>query len=280
MKSLYDQLARYTFAHRYAAGRTVADITREGSSHGRYLISAAADSLETPPPDSLRDESRYDLILAFDAFEGADDPAAVLHRVRAGLGPGGVAILSTPLRQRYPGEPGTGYSNPGGGMFASRFRTLLEQEFEYVDLYRQGSVAGAVIFRDGEPPSGRAEISLQTAPFYADAPTPGDTPLSPGFLLAVCSAAELPDATGGAPYLLLDSEHRVFDRSDELAEDSRLLEEEIRHMQRTEVQVFREFLLFAASKTVVRELLRRLEALAASAIRKVRNRRPDRPHDG
>jgi hypothetical protein len=92
-----------------------------------------------------------------------------------------------------------------------------------------------MIFKEGEsavaPYVESTEFTLPSPSFEADLP-------ATDHVVAVCTDLEQEDADADAPYLLLDSDRRVFDEYDNRGEDTHLLQEEIHQMQETEVQAF------------------------------------------
>lgn len=254
-ESIYNRLAGYRLARRYAAGKAVADIRRDGSDAGAGLLTGVAASVTritdlggargpSPAvgagllPDVPYPDGYFDVVVALEVIEDLHHPEEFLTEAKRILKPDGVLVVSTPDRQTYSNE--RNYRDPAHRreLYAMEFEALLESRFERVRIYRQGAVSGGIILAPGGDVSGaRIETAAHTPP----EPAFGDGPPTTQFVLAVCGDAELPADEGSL--LFLDLDRRVYDECDEYRESVGLLREEIQRMQETEVQAFQDAIL-------------------------------------
>ena len=292
-EAAYDRLTGYGFARRYVGGKIVADIDREGSGYGSHLLAQTAESVvalvdhaEDPAPTahaapnlsyrtaSLPElpfpEGRFDVVVAFGVVDHLERPEDLVREVRRTLKRDGVFVVSALDKRTGAVERGRAGR---ARMYVPEFRELLERHFGRVRIYRQGTVAGGFVFPVSDKVTG---APVESARFTLADPTPGAEPPTTHSVVAVCADVE-PLAREEEPYLLLDRDRGVFDESEERAEDVELLRGEIRQMQETEVQAFRDALrihrnaAFLLSRYVI--LLRQvIGATRRRAIRSVRTR--------
>src|SRR5215213_9952979 len=268
-EAAYDRLTGYGFASRYVEGKVVADIGGAELGYGSRLLAETAESvtalsdlpeainlasaLYSAPNVSYRRAALpelplsgnfFDVVVALGLTGNLEDLVKEARRV---LKEGGVLIISCPDRQR------DGHDRGGidglRGVYVPELRELLKRHFGHVHLYRQGAVAGGLVFPASEKVTG---APVQTARSSAPDPHLGAEPPATRYVIAVCSAA---DGLGDEEqtYLLLDRDRRVFDESEERAEDVELLRGEIQRMQETEVQAFVDAI--KVRQSLVRELL-------------------------
>jgi SAM-dependent methyltransferase len=236
-ESAYEHLTAYGFALRYANGKVVADVGREGA--GSRLLAETAESvtgLSDLPEASSTDSSSFDVVAAFGVAEDLAHPEELVKEAKRILKDDGVLIVSATDKQTNTNERNHRASDGRQEMYVSELRGLLECYFGHVRLYRQGAVAGGFIFPDTmkEPASAPVEV----ARFSLAEPRPGAGSPVTRSVIAVCSDSV--EAVGGeeGSYLLLDRDRWVFDESEERAEDVELLRAEILRMQDSEVRAF------------------------------------------
>ena len=305
-ETLYDRLAGYGFARRYAGGKVVANIGRESLGYGSHLLSQAAghvvgltDSLEAadlasrlhPAPNveyrSIEfpavpyPKGHFDVVVALGEINDQESSESLVDEARRVLKPDGVLIVSTPDARALL-DTGPEAAGRRQGMYVPEFRAFLDQRFGRVRVFRQGAVAGGFVF----PEAGRTTgASVESAAASAIVPSIGPEPPATRSVLAVCSVSEVPGdedlAEQERPYLVLDRDRRVFDERGDLAEDVGLLREEIVRMQETEVQAFQDsHKLLYSEIAFLRAQVRRSEASARQVERnsEARIRRSEAQH--
>ena len=252
----YDNLTRYRFAQRYVEGKSVALISCEDVGYGDQLLIESSESVvrmpsspesfggvvqaaAIPPPPSSADE-QFDVVVAFEAVEYLEDPQGLVKEAKRILKRDGLLVISAPDKQAYYNE--RNYEDPAHktAMYVSEFRRMLERHFARVSVYRQGAVAGGLIYRDSGDLSAVAVDSVSSV--YDKLRFSLEPPAN-HFVIAVCSDVQILDLEDERAYLLLDRDRTLLDECDEYREDIRLLLDEIRQMQETEVQAFRDALI-------------------------------------
>lgn len=249
----YNRLAGYGLARRYAAGKAVADVDPQRTGYGAHVLAGAAGSVTclfdasealdeaptiAPEPNVTYEaanlpelpfaDSSLDVVIALEVMADLTRPGDFVAEAKRVLKDEGVLVVSAPDKQAFS-------SRTGRGFHAEELRDLLEPRLGFVKLYRQGAVSGAVI-SGGDDLYGLAAESL---PFAAPRRGFGDGLPDTDLILAVCRDAELPTEDEG-PYLVLDRDRRLLDECENAREDVELLKAEIRHMEKTEVQAFRD----------------------------------------
>ncbi len=297
-EAVYDRLTGYGFARRYVAGKIVADIGREEVGYGAHLLAETAESVvglvDLPeaadlasavycaPNTSWRrvdltelpySEGYFDVVVAFGVVENLEHPEDLVREVKRVLRHDGALVISAPDQQTNANERNRRGIAGRHQMYVPEFRELLERHFEHVHIYRQGAVAGGFVFPAFSEVTG---VPVESARFSLTDPTLGAELPTTRSVIAVCGDAE---GLGQKeqPYLLLDRDRRVFDESEEHAEDVELMRGEIQQMQETEVQAFQDALKLHRSAAYqlnryrihLRNLVR---ATRSRAIRTVRRR--------
>lgn len=232
----YGLLACATFARRFAGGKAVA-VLGEGADRGARLLAGTAASVSSPAPFSGEASSEnpfsglpqagFDVVVAV-ATEVSGDAAGLVLEAKRVLKPDGVLIVSASEGQASAGARG---ERP------PMLEELLAGHFREVRLYRLGVVAGAAVF------GGDAQVDrtvVEDAGVFRASP-------SGSSVVAVCGDAGLPADEDG-PFLALDPNGRVFEEIEELWEEVDLLRGEIRRMQESEAQAFRDTLTLRTSE--------------------------------
>jgi O-antigen biosynthesis protein len=240
VENAYDRLTSYRFAQLYVGGKSVVDISWEGVGYGTRLLAETAESVEglTNSPEGLElastihptpnagcrkaglpelpyPESYFDVAVAFEVIEKLERPQELVAEVKRILKRDGIFIVSTPDKQASSNRRNYRDSAHKREMYVPEFRELLERHFERVRLYRQGAVAGGLIY---ETLNGLSTASVETARFSSD-PSFSAEPPDTRFVVAVCSDYEVPGQGNERPYLLLDHDRRVFDEFEEYHEE-------------------------------------------------------------
>ena len=249
-EAAYELLGAYGFARRYAEGKTVADLGREEvASYGSSLLAQSARSvtaLANLSPKLAPHDGSFDVVVAFGMIEGLERPEELVEEAKRLLKEGGVLLVSVADKR-------AALADGRGGMYVPEFRGLLERYFGHVRLYRQGVVAGGLVFpASGELAAGAA-VPTESVRLSSGGPRLGGGSPTTRSVMAVCT--ETAEALGEErAYLLVDRDRGVFDECEGYAEDVELMQGEIRRMQETEVQAFVEAIKIRQS--LVRELLR------------------------
>jgi SAM-dependent methyltransferase len=205
-------------------------------------VTALAD---LPKLVALPDGS-FDVVVAFGVIEGLERPEELVEEAKRLLKEGGVLLVSVADKRAT-------VADGRGGMYVPEFRRLLERYFGHVRLYRQGAVAGGLVFPVSGELSAAAAVPAESVRLSSGGPRLGGGLPTTRSVMAVCAeAAEVLGEEGA--YLLVDHDRRVFDECEGYAEDVELMQGEIRRMQETEVQAFVEAIKIRQS--LVRELLR------------------------
>lgn len=259
-KVAYDRLVGYRFAQRYVEGKSVAVLGVEDLGYGTRLLAASADSVvgltgsdqllelaqtfyATPNvsygkadfPMLPYGEESFDVVVALEVIETQSYPEDLLRSAKRVLKRDGLLVISTVDKHVYSNERNRRDASHKREMYVPEFRGLLEKHFGQVRLYQQGTVAGGYV----SPVAKGSGANVESAPSSVSGPS-FDTKLpTPHLVVAVCADVEI-EGEDERPYVLLDSDRRVFEECDDYREDAELLRDEIRHMQRTEVQAFQE----------------------------------------
>jgi hypothetical protein len=261
-EAAYERLTGYGFARRYVGGKIVADVGWEEIGHGTRLLAETAESVAglTNSPQAVErasavypapnatyrrvslselpySEGYFDAVVAFGVVENLEHPEDLVREAKRVLKKDGVLVVSTVDKQTNANDPDRGGIDGRRGMYVLEFRELLERYFGRVRIYRQGAVAGGIVFPASEELTG---APVESARFSLTEPDLGAVPPTTLSVVAVCGDAEALEGHEEQPYLLLDRDRSVFDENEERAEDVELMRDEIRQMQDTEVQAFLE----------------------------------------
>lgn len=244
MQSAYLRMAGCRFAQPYLEGRSVAYLEGEEPGHvsprlieasGSLTILHESDSYPGPAdkevrhqrvmlPDLPYPDGYFGAVVAFGVVEGRKDPGALIREVARVLGEEGTLLLCTPDKQAYSNDRNLRDPGHRRTLHVPELRQLLEEHFRGVRLYRAGAVAGGLV--------SELEEGVSSGPVETSGVPAGD------FILAICGAEE----AGEGPRLTLDEEGLAFEELEEARQEAELLRAEIRQMQQTEVQSFRDAL--------------------------------------
>ena len=226
---------------RHLGSVTAVAESSEALERARILYPAPnLDYREADLPRLPYPREHFGAVVAFGLIEKTRDPETTVAEMKRVLEQEGTLILSTPDKQVNSIErsPASLYT---GELYIPELLEMLERHFDNVHLYRQGSVSGSLIFREDVAANNQInDPVIESTDFSStvSVPTPGFPETR--FVLAVCSNSEMPPPPDEQPYLLLDDERLVFEEHGDLREDVQLLREEIRRLQETEVQAFRD----------------------------------------
>jgi SAM-dependent methyltransferase len=251
----YNQLTAYGFARRYVEGKVIIDIGGEGGGHGPRLLAQSAGSVTTVNglPEVVELASAvFDVVVAFGVIEDLEHPGELVREAKRVLKQDGVLLVSAKDKLTNTIERSHREADGRREMYVPQLQEMLGRHFGHVQIYRQGVVAGGLVF----PVSAEevAGVPVEVGRFSLTDHNFSVGPPTTRSVIAVCSDAAQALGDEEQPYLLLDRDRRVFDECEERAEDVELLRAEIRRMQETEVQAFMEAIKIRRS--LVRELLR------------------------
>ncbi len=251
----YDRLTAYGFARRYVKGKVVADVGGGSAGHGSRLLMEDAESvtdLAGPPETAELASAVYDVVVAFGVIEDSEHPEGLLKEAKRLLKEDGVLLVSALDKQANTIERDP--ASPNGGrreMYVSEFQEMLERHFGQVRIYRQGAIAGGIVFPVTQEVGG---APVEVARFSVAEERLGVGSLETRSVIAVCSDAAEALGDEGQPYLLLDGDRRVYEEHEGSVEDVELLRAEVRRMQETEVQAFVDAI--KVRKSLIQELPR------------------------
>ena len=206
-----------------------------------------------PYPDDT-----FDVVVVLQMIERSNRPEDLVREAKRVLKRDGLLLISTLDRQTYSND--RDYRDPDhkSEMYVPEFLELLGRHFEKVRFYRQGTVAGGLVF---EPDEELSAAPVESVSFHSAVPSFSVEPPVTHYVMAVCGGPEAPEHESRQPYLLLDRGRSIFDEHDAHRADVELLREEIRHMQETEVQAFHEAI--EARNAEIRRLRARERDLSA-----------------
>lgn len=172
-----------------------------------------------PYPDGY-----FGAVVMLGALEEGREPEALIRETRRVLAEAGTLVLGTPDKQAYANDRNLRDPEHRRTLYVPELRELLERNFREVRLYRTGAVAGGLV-------TDLEEVATNVTVDATDSQI-GD------YVLAVCG----PKAEVETPFLVLDEEATAFEELSEARREAKLLRAEIRQMQYTEVQSFRDAL--------------------------------------
>src|SRR5918995_7365 len=274
-EAAYDRLPAYGLPRQYVGGKVVADVGWKEIGYGSRLLAETAESVagiaNSPEaidlastiysapnvsyqravlPELPYSGGYFDTVLTFGVIENLEHPDYLVKEAKRVLKKDGVLVISALDKRALANDRRT--ADGRREMYVLEFRELLERHFGYVNVYRQGAVAGGIVF----PSSGEVTGALveSARPSFVSPYFGAEPPIITRFIIAVCGDAE---AFGQEeqPYLLLDRDRRVFDECADRAEDVELMRSEIQQMQETEVQAFQTALLLGRSAGLNRYLI-------------------------
>jgi len=240
LQVVYEHYHRYLFAAALAPGRRVLDLAT-GEGYGAALLATQASEVVAVELDdttvqharanyrlanltferadildlaNLPDGS-FDLVTCFEALEHVNDHDRLLAEVLRVLTPEGTFVVSTPDRLVYSGEKGQDNPFHVHELSADEFAALLSASFRHVRLWGHNVAVGSLML-PLDPESGSGEVLTLTGEKAGW--TPG-VKLSPTYLLAVASAAPLPELPGYST--LVDTGLELIRRPQRERDDSR-----------------------------------------------------------
>ncbi len=269
-EAAYDRMTSYAFARRYVKGKVVADVGHGEVGYGSCLLAQTAESiiaLSASPeaidfasgvhsspnmiyrrvdlPELPYPENHFDVVVAFGVLEELENPEEFLGEARRVLKKEGGALLLSVSDKRAYANGGNGQGNGRRrGMCVAELKELVGRHFGSSRIYRQGAVAGGLVFPDATQveTSSKEAVEVEIAQFSLSEPALsrfGSQPPRTRSVVAVCYDQALEQVEWQEqPYLLLDRDQGVFGETEDLAEDLELTLGEIEQMQQSEVQAF------------------------------------------
>jgi ubiquinone/menaquinone biosynthesis C-methylase UbiE len=174
-----EHIGRYRWATPLVAGRTVLDAGC-GTAYGATILAAAgALSVEgvdiaedvvrivqphVPESVNLKvadvqqlpfDDGVFDVVVCFEVLEHLDDAEEAVREFARVLTKGGFVAVSSPNRTVYP----TGNPHHKHEFLPEELRLLLDQHFEFVDLYRQQAWLASAVLTESDYVSEATELA-------------------------------------------------------------------------------------------------------------------------
>lgn len=230
----YDHIARYRLAERYVKDKETVDLGC-GAGYGTHSLSKFTGSIlgvdlsseavayanwsyDTPGlryevgdvTDLPYEDGSFEAAVSFEVTEHLERPEALVEEARRLLKDDGIFVTSTPDKQTYSNDRNSVNPHHLKEMYPLEFREILERNFEHVQLYRQGALAGSFITPDPEklPEDGRA--SLESTRFSLSDPAFGDEVPTTLYMIAVCTNGEAPESLQ-KPILILDCDRQIYE---------------------------------------------------------------------
>lgn len=235
----YDHFTRYRLAERYVEGKEVIDMGC-GTGDGTHRLAGTARSVlgvdisegavayasshyQAPNlryevgnvTDLPYEDESFEAAVSFNTIEHLEDPERLVLQAKRLLKSDGVFVVSTPNKQTYSIDRNRMNPHHVSEMYPQEFRELLERNFEHVQIYRQGALAGSVIAPDPEelPEDGR--VALESAQFSLPDPAFGRGFPETLYMVAVCTNGEAPEPLRG-PFLILDRDRHIYEMHEDL----------------------------------------------------------------
>ncbi|MHC4778653.1 MAG: glycosyltransferase, partial [Planctomycetota bacterium] len=200
----------------------------------------AGSMLDVP----IEGESRFDLVVCFEALEHVREHEKVLGEIRRLVAPDGILIISTPNTEEY-GKQSPGFSNPFHvkELSIAEFSRLLSHHFGKVQILGQKVLPSSFLFSLDSPSAARNFLIRRGEERFESAqPVPGDAM----YFIGVCSGGEVPlpsleSALADASGILFDQRTgSVVEEREFLKQSLARAEAEIRGMTSTSAKKSRE----------------------------------------
>lgn len=255
----HEHLHRYELAALFAAGRDILDLgcgTGSGSAilarhartvtaididpdavaHARNHVGSGVTFLTGSAVDLPFATAQFDLITCFEVIEHVTEQAEIVDETARVLRPGGILIMSTPMRAEY--NRGLLRPNPFHvrEMEHDEFDALLGRQFAYRAYIRQRSITASVMWQQ----DGTSTLHIAEPPGV-----PAISRMQPVYEVAICSREALPPVPGASLYLDLEAQGsteptlvtQVRDARIELTDADRRARELAQHLERLDAQI-------------------------------------------
>lgn len=237
-ETAYDHLTRYRFAERYVRGKTAIDLGC-GAGYGTNSLAKVAQNIlgvdlsteaivhaaERYQAPNLRyevgnvvglpyEDGSFQVAVSFEVIEHLEHPEALVLEAKRLLKKDGVFVVSTPNKQIYSNSRNRVNLYHLKEMYPLEFQKLLELNFQHVQLYWQGALAGSVITPDpGELPKD-GQATLESAQFSLPDPVFDDRFPTTLYVVAVCTNGEALKPLH-QPFLILDRDRQIYEEYDD-----------------------------------------------------------------
>jgi SAM-dependent methyltransferase len=230
----YDHFARYRLAERYVEGKDAIDLGC-GVGYGTHFLAKVARSIigvdlsdeavayasgcyrapnlryEVGSVTDLPYEDRsFEAAVSFEVIEHLENPEDLVLQARRLLKDDGVFVVSTPDKQTYSNDRNSVNPHHLGEMYPLEFKELLERNFEHVQMYWQGALAGSMVTSDPEELPEDGQVSLESAQYSLPNPAFGRENPIMLYVIAVCTNGEAPE-TLHRPLLIIDRDRQVYE---------------------------------------------------------------------
>ena len=238
-EAAYDHSTRYRLAERYVEGKEVIDMGC-GAGDGTHRLAGAAHSVlgvdisedavahasshyQAPNlryevgnvTDLPYEDESFEAAVSFKTIEHLEDPEQLVLQAKRLLKGDGVLVVSTPNRQTYSIDRNRMNPHHVSEMYPLEFRELLERNFEHVQMYWQGALAGSVIAPDPEELPEDGQVTLESAQFSLPAPAFGRGFPETLYMVAVCTNGEAPEPLR-EPFMVLDRDRYIYEVHEDL----------------------------------------------------------------
>ena len=232
----YDHIARYRLAERYVEDRDIVDMGC-GAGYGSHSLSRLARSvrgMDLSEEAIAHAERRYhssnlsygvgdvtklpyesgsfETAVSFEVIEHLERPEDLVVEAKRVLKDDGIFIVSTPDKQAYSNDRNSVNPFHVSEMYPLEFREILERHFGYVQIYRQGTLAGSIITPDPNELPGDGQVTLESAQFSLDEPGLSLEAPATLYLIAVCTNGTPPEPLEG-PHLILDRDRQIYEEA-------------------------------------------------------------------
>ena len=230
----YDHFARYRLAERYFEGKNIVEMGC-GAGYGTHSLARVTGSImgvdlseEAVSYASRRYNSpnlryqvgdvtnlpyeagSFDAAVSFEVIEHLERPEDLVLEAKRLIRDDGIFVVSTPDKQTYSNERNSVNPHHLKEMYPLEFKEILERNFEHVQIYRQGALAGSIITPDQHELPEDGNVTLESAQFSLPNLDFGSGLPTTLYMIAVCTNGEPPEPLT-RPIMILDRDRQVYE---------------------------------------------------------------------